>query len=38
MRPFARTRVSRVAGVQRAVSATDDVDEMHPPIVGSARP
>ena len=37
MRPFARTRVPRIAGVQRAVRATDDVDEVHAPIVGSAR-
>jgi len=33
VRPFARTRVSRIAGVQRAVRATDDVDEMHASIV-----
>jgi hypothetical protein len=26
---FARARVSRIAGVQRAVRATDDVDEVH---------
>jgi hypothetical protein len=39
MRPLARTRVSRIAGVQRAVRATDDVDEVHAPIVaGSALP
>jgi hypothetical protein len=39
VRPFARTRVSRIAGVQRAVRATDDVDEVHAPIVaGSALP
>jgi hypothetical protein len=39
VRPFARTQVSRIAGVQRAVRATDDVDEMHAPIVaGSALP
>src|SRR5207237_6876931 len=38
VRPFARKRVSRIAGVQRAVRATDDVDEVHAPIVaGSAR-
>src|SRR5579862_4798059 len=37
VRPFARMRISRVAGVQRAVGATDNVDEVHPPIVaGSA--
>ena len=29
VRPFARARVSRIAGVQRAVCATDDVDEVH---------
>src|SRR3989442_5434287 len=34
--PFARTRVSRIAGVQRAVSATDDVDEVHAPIVAGS--
>ena len=33
VRAFARTRVSRIAGVQRAVCATDDVDEVHAPIV-----
>jgi hypothetical protein len=33
VRPFARTRVSRIAGVQRAVCAMDDVDEVHAPIV-----
>jgi len=39
VRPFARTRVSRIAGVQRAVRATDDVDEVHVSIVaGSALP
>ena len=27
--PFARTRVSSVAGVQRSVRATDDIDEVH---------
>src|SRR4029453_2673655 len=31
VRPFARTGVSRIAGVQRAVRATDDVDEVHAP-------
>lgn len=35
VRLFARTRVSRIAGVQRAVRATDDVDKMHAPIVAS---
>ena len=39
VRPFARTGVSGIAGVQRAVRATDDVDGVHTPIVaGSARP
>ena len=39
VRSFARTWVSRIAGVQRAVRATDDVDEVHAPIVaGSALP
>ena len=39
VRPFARTRVSRIAGVQRAVRAADDVDEKHASIVaGSALP
>jgi hypothetical protein len=39
VRPFARTRVSRIAGVQRAVRATDDVDEVHASIVArSALP
>jgi hypothetical protein len=39
VRPFARTRISRIAGVQRAVRATDDVDEVHAPILcGSALP
>jgi len=39
VRLFARTRVSRIAGVQRAVRATDDVDEVHAPIVtGPALP
>ena len=38
VRPFARTRVSRIAGVQRAVRATDDVDEVHTPIVAGAAP
>ena len=33
VRPFARTRVSRIAGVQRTVRATDDVDEVHASIV-----
>ena len=33
VRPFARTRVSRTAGVQRAVRASDDVHEVHAPIV-----
>ena len=36
MRPFARTRVSRIASVQRAVGATYDVDEVHAPIVADA--
>lgn len=31
--PFARMRASRIAGVQRAVCATDDVNEVHAPIV-----
>ena len=35
VRPFSRPRVSRIAGVERAVRATDDVDEVHAPIVGS---
>jgi hypothetical protein len=39
VRAFARTRVSRIAGVQRAVRATDDVNEVHASIVaGSALP
>jgi hypothetical protein len=39
VRPFARMRISRIAGVQRAICATDDVDEMHAPIVdGPGRP
>jgi hypothetical protein len=38
VRPFARTGVSRIAGVQRAVRATDDVDEVHTPIVAGAAP
>jgi hypothetical protein len=39
VRPFARMRISRIAGVQRAICATDDVDEMHAPIVdGAGRP
>jgi hypothetical protein len=39
VRPFARTRVPRIAGVQRAIRAADDVDEVHAPIVaGSALP
>jgi len=29
VRPLARTRVSRITGVQRAVRATNDVDEVH---------
>src|ERR1700674_1768260 len=33
VRPFARTRVPRIAGVQRAIRAADDVDEVHAPIV-----
>jgi hypothetical protein len=36
--PFARTRVSRTAGVQRAVGATDDVDEVHASIVAGSAP
>ena len=30
---FARNRISRIAGVQRVVSATNDVDEVHALIV-----
>jgi hypothetical protein len=37
VRAFARTRVSRIAGVQRAVCATDDVDEVHALIVADPR-
>ena len=38
VRPFSRPRVSRIAGVERAVRATDDVDEVHASIVaGSTR-
>jgi hypothetical protein len=33
VRAFARAWVPRVAGVQRAVCATYDVDEVHTPIV-----
>jgi len=36
VRSFARTRVSRIASVQRAVRATDDVDEVHAPIVADS--
>jgi hypothetical protein len=37
VRPFARTRVSRrIDGVQRAVRATDDVDEVHASIAASS--
>jgi hypothetical protein len=36
-RPFARTRVSRrIDGVQRALRATDDVDEVHASIAASS--
>jgi len=38
VRLFARTRVSRIAGVQRAVRATDDVDKVHAPIVAGSAP
>jgi hypothetical protein len=39
VRPFARARISRIAGVQRSVRAPDDVDEVHAPILaGSALP
>ena len=37
VRPFSRTRVARIAGVQRAIRAADDVDEVHASILlGSA--
>ena len=31
--PFARQGVSRVPGIQRAVRTTDDIDEVHAPIL-----
>ena len=38
VRPFTRTRVPRIARVQRVVRATHDVDKVHAPIVaGSTR-